>query len=170
MICPVESEEMEDGRTRRYPRISTIADPGRTPGEAIDDDTGLPVSVPKVFTHASVISAGIGRPTDDDNWCLCIVDGVDFTPLDADPQIIDACEETFPTWDAALEVLDQTPRDRGWKQGKLNRLKAIVKGRGAPDHDITLDMPFEEILNRIAATVHQRHGGLRGLRGGWKGH
>lgn len=114
------------------PKVAEIADPGR-PG--------------KNFKHSSVIDPAI-------NWCLSYVVGMDFTPLDADPEIIDLFEENESPGAsrkaAHVSFLGNTPAARGWNVGQQNRIKARMTDKGADVSALAATTPLDVWIRQLA--------------------
>lgn len=111
----------------RAPKVSAHLEPGRG----------------KYYQHSSAIDAG--------NWCLSLVKADDFTPLDADPECIHLLEANFINLNHI--DLNQTPRDLGWTNARLTRIKNRAAARGINTTGLTLDTPLWQILQRICQAI-----------------
>ena len=139
----------------RRPKVAIIRDPGRPS--------------PKVVTHSSVISNGpagvrglLNAPplveADDDKWCLSLCAAVDFTELEADPDIEDVLDEIYPYAEHPV-FLNNTPRMRNWNAGRIDKVKRVMGERGKVPGDViearmTEHTPFKEALFEIGRRLN----------------
>ena len=158
-ISPVVTEVTPEGISR-YPKISRMADPGRTPKLNRDDL----IFVQPTYQHTSIISDGLGRPGEADEWCLSLVFGADLTPLGLDPALVNVIEEDFAGVAAMRVALDLTPRQSAWTMARHDRTRERLIERGARTDGLGLDARLFLWLDALAARVHGRHGGIRALR------
>ena len=148
VICPVDVEIGPDGITRRRPRVGNITDPGKPPINIIDPDDGPITIVPKLNFTAAISDGQAGQEND---FCLCLVAGVDLSSLDADPQIttlFDAGDDQ--PLDSHRAWLENTPRILDWSAGKINREKAKISSRRGDVNGLDRDTPLWEFVNRLA--------------------
>lgn len=116
---------------------------------------GEPVRRPKL---AGLIDPSTGREyawsaaIDLKNWCVVAVFGNDFTPLDADSQIISLLEMDF---EGAEDVrLLQTPKLLGWNAARVNRLRTRLEARGVDTTGLTNTSPLIDWLRAILKAIH----------------
>jgi len=116
VINPIIKETAIYGTVYRYPKVSRIADPGRTPKTGTDPGTGKAFTVQPVYRHCTVY------PPEDSaiKWCLSCVAGEDFTPVDNDPEIITVLDNADDL-SVSFSTLPQAVRDK---------IKAALKNRG----------------------------------------
>jgi hypothetical protein len=129
-ICPVvprnrPDPEGGDPDTTRVPKVNTHIEPGRG----------------KEYQFSAAISTG--------NLALALVMADDFTALDADAECVHLLEANFTD----LAHLDLTPRDLGWNNARLNRIKTRMAARGIDTTGITLDTPLRDILNLLCKLI-----------------
>ena len=152
VICPVDVEVGADGITRRRPRVGNIPDPGKPP--FIDPD---PVEEggegPRLITPVCVFNSAIssGQPGQENDFCFCVVVAIDLSAVDADPEVEtlfdfsdDQPLDDLHTW------LVNTPKDLGWKAGKINKIKGKLNKKGVTSSDMTEDSALWEWANRVA--------------------
>ncbi len=144
VICPVDVKVGADGTTRRRPRVGNIPDPGKPP--FIDPENGL-ITPTCVFNSA--ISSG--QPGEENDFCFCVVAAIDLSAVDADPEVEtlfdlsdDQPLDDLHTW------LVNTPKDLGWKAGKINKIKGKLNKKGVTSSDMTEDSALWEWANRVA--------------------
>ncbi len=150
VICPVDVI-VEEGITRRAPRVATIPDPGRPPVDIIDPDDG-PITIIPTYVFSAAISDG--QPGQENDFCFCLVAGVDMGGLDADPGVESLFEvvddqllDDLQTW------LVNTPKILGWKAGKINKIKGKLHKKGITTGDLTDDSPLHDYCNHAADKV-----------------
>ena len=146
VICPVDVT-VDDGVTRRTPRVGNIPDPGRPPVDIIDPDEG-PITLTPTYVFVAAISDG--QPGQENDKCFCLVAGVDMSGLDDDPEVT----SLFETSDDQLlneqrNWLANTPKILGWKPGKLNKIKGKLNKEGVTSSDLTDDDPLHDYCNRV---------------------
>ena len=165
----------------RRPKASLITDPGRPANpkmklnpdtgevEPVLDDQGNQVMISKVVTHSSVISNGppgvrglLNAPplieADDDKWCLSLCAAVDFTELEADPDIEDVLDEIYPHAEHPV-FLNNTPRMRNWNAARIDKVKRVMGDRGKVPSDVieakmTEHTPFKDALFEIGRSIN----------------
>lgn len=108
------------------PKEHTYLDPGRG----------------KRYMRSSLITA--------DTWGLSFVRGVDFTPLDADPEIVNLFEGEFSEAD---DHLNRTPDSLGWNPGRLARLRGRLNAKGASTVGLTGTTPLQSWLERLGRVL-----------------
>jgi len=137
IVCPVVTFGEADipGDSFRCPKIHTIIDPGRG----------------KRYMYSAAI--------DNANWCLCLVSGVDFTPLDVDPDVFDLFQ--IGGYQMSADIMGMTLRQLGLNNPRLNRIRTAMTNRGIDTTGLTLDSTVEECLLRICRAVrpefHPKH-------------
>lgn len=155
VVCPVVTIQPVNvagdpvGQPYRAPKFKIYQDPGQPLITGTDPDTGLPFSHRKEYAHTSVVYAA--------NFCLSILLGIDFTPIDADAEITTVID------DAGID-LGLTPRDLGINQGRFNSIMNRLANHGVDITGLTLDTPVEDILIRIASTIKPGFTKVRSMR------
>ena len=146
VICPVDVTT-DGGVTRRTPRVGNIPDPGRPPVDIIDPDEGLQTFIP---TYVFVAAISDGQPGQENDFCFCLVAGVDMSGLDADPQVetlFDISDDQplndYHAW------LENTPNLLNWKAGKLNKIKGKLNKKGVASGDLTNETKLVDYGNRL---------------------
>lgn len=138
-----------DGFTSpRRPKVRTLVDPGIPTYEYLDDG-GNTVIQGSSYLCSNAYHFG-------SSWVLSGVRGIDFSPLDSDPQIINIFEHDF---DDDEDYLNVTLRDLGWNKGKLNSTR--VRAENFEDIDlgaVTLDTAIGEILDLLAVATPSEPG------------
>jgi len=131
VVCPV----IVDGGVRK-PKVSTLVDPGRLP--VFDEETQT--FIDKTYRYSSAVSAR--------GWALCFVTGADLTNLTNDPDVLDLFGQDFDA-NSREAILETTPRDLSWNNGRLNQLTRALSDNGIDTTGLTLDSTFEEFLFRL---------------------
>lgn len=133
IICPVDAVQVTDPEsgntaTVHAPRVYWAQEPGRG----------------KPHRFSAVIADPPGA------FALCLVRANDFSAVEgaAFENALDG-EEI----DDATDLLALTPRMLGWNNNRLNRVRTKLSNRGIDTAGITMDTPFEVILDRLAEWV-----------------
>jgi hypothetical protein len=123
-----------NGDISRTPRVGNINDPGK-PGAKC------------VFVAAN----SDGQPGQENDFCFCLVAGIDLSAVGADPEVETLFEigDDQPL-DGLRAWLDNTPAGLGWSAGKVDRLKGRLNSRGVPNANLSEHFPLWEFANRIA--------------------
>lgn len=79
-------------------------------------------------------------------WALNIIRGVDFTPLDNDPEVINLFETEF---DSISGTLDMTPSQLGWSASRLQRIRNRLAARGGDATGLNANAPIRLWLTRV---------------------
>lgn len=116
----------------------------------IDPDTGLPGSNPGP-RRAKIADMGFDYSAMIDtqgrfNWCLCFVRADDFAPLDAESEVINVLERDYEDGENFLAT---SPRDNGWNQGRINRVKNVLSSRNVDVTPLGLDTPLWRWLEAV---------------------
>lgn len=150
VINPVIETIGPNDERYRKPKVAAIIDPGRPPRPGTDD-AGDPIDIPQTYSHVSCISDGL--PGQQNDWCLSQVWGVDFTPLDADPEVIDLLEMDYGQDERGV-VLAKRGREHGVSAAKMGRIIARLRDKGADVTAITKDTPVHETLRRLGRVIN----------------
>jgi hypothetical protein len=133
-ICPVV---IVDGQRRA--KLYNFLEPGT------DDGTGL-------SRYAWVGNTFNGNPgVGFDDVYLLKVTASDFTPIDADPEIIDIFDNQWVSQNNEVADMGSTPRNLGWNQGKMNQVKNRLDRNGVDTSAWTLDTPLAQMLDEAGA-------------------
>jgi hypothetical protein len=95
-----------------------------------------------------------------EGWALSMIRGVDFGPIDADPECVNVfanlSNDDFSIDDPA-PFLDRTLRDLAWPAARLGRLRNRMIARGVDTTGLTLDSTIRECLIRIGQKASARY-------------
>lgn len=114
----------------RRPKVETLSDPGRGIG----------------YDTANAIGGGLQGEVND--WALSFVRGVDLTPLDADPDIVDVLD-IGDIADADIAALLDKSATLALNPAKRTRLRTTLEDHGADLKGLTDDHPVADWLGRI---------------------
>src|SRR3990167_736331 len=146
MIQPVDAVGTPTGSSYRAPKFRLYQDPGKPLLSGIDEESGVPFSHRKSYTHSSVIDT----PT----VCVSMVRGVDFSPLDADADIVTLADDDIP--------LDRTLRSAGWTQSRFTKILTRLRQLGGDETDLTLDSPLFRLIVRLGQRIRTDFNNTRG--------
>jgi len=139
-------------REYRAPKVATLRDPGRPQFIKIDPLTGQPVAQHPTYLHSSSIDSGPGVG----NLCLSFVRGVDFSPINADPELV----VLFPDdYEDADNYLTHSMNFHGWQNSARGKLRAeMAKAGFVPNRRGGDDEKLEDIIDRLGLTFHSKAG------------
>ena len=136
-----------DGGARK-PKVSVMEDPGRAAKTGIDEQ-GQPFSTQPTYCHSSAISDGQAGQRND--LCLSLVVGIDFAPLDADPEVTTLFEMPDRPGYTLRTYLEKRPSEAGLSKAKIDRLRQRIGAVGVASLDLPDDAPLYEWANRLAS-------------------
>jgi len=113
------------------PKEHTYIDPGRG----------------KRYARVSLYNVNKGQRV----WALSLIRGVDFTPLDADAEIINIFEADFTDVRA---LLDLTPNGLGWTNARLTRIRNRITAKGGNVTGLVGSTPLITWLVRIGQILN----------------
>lgn len=101
----------------------------------------------KRYIRASLYHINKGQRT----WALSLIRGLDFTPLDADAEIINIFEADFTD---PRDLLDMTPNSLGWNAARLTRIRNRITAKGGITTGLTGTTPLITWLVRIGQILN----------------
>lgn len=131
----------------------------------LSDGYRMPKAATLGCQHASVISDGLlGQ---DNDWCLSLVACDDFAAVDADTSIHAILpQEPDMESDALVELLQQTPNERGWTSNQMLWFQGIIEERGGDGSGLDQDLPINVLLERLTLLLGATAADLLQLRAG----
>lgn len=148
VLCPAVIDDLPSGRKRRRAKIGFMVDPGKP--KVTDPLTGE--DIPQGYAYRSITDPTNGALTN--NWYLVLVkDGVDFTPIDSDPDCYSFDLPDSVDVERARALLRKSPNDLGLSATKKQRIAAKLDALGVDRTGLTADSQMHEWLTRIARMI-----------------
>jgi hypothetical protein len=124
----------EDAETLFCAKVRTLIDPGKG----------------KYYSHLPVLDIVRANRT----WTVCLVHGVSWTPINADPEISNLfsnlVSSDFEIADGNLIAFHlQQPNQLGWSTARLNRIRQRIIDREVDVTGLTASSPIWRWLERI---------------------
>lgn len=137
LTCPFAEYTIDQGdetETLYCAKVRTLVDPGKG----------------KYYSHRPILHVVRAQRT----WCVCLVHGVSWTPIDADAEISNLFSNLVPS---DFEIADgnliafhlQLPSELGWSGARLTRIRNRLIARGVDTTGLTASSPIWRWLERI---------------------